>query len=47
LNTYDEIIITIWRGYGGICEYLKKNDGIKNDTHPINKEFADKLLSIK
>lgn len=45
LNHFDSISITKWRGYTGTIEYLKECKE-KSDTNPIDKEFAESVLSF-
>ena len=45
LKHYDSISITNWRGYSGSCEYLKQHKE-KSDIYPIDKEFAENILSV-
>lgn len=45
LERYDAVCIVKWRGYGGVCEYLKNSQG-KSDTSSIDREFADMILSF-
>lgn len=45
LSQFDSVSITNWRGYSGVCEYLKRST-VKGNSLPIDKEFAELTLMI-
>ena len=45
LEHFDSVCITKWWGYSGTCEYLKEHKE-KSDTNPIDKVFAESVLSF-